>query len=125
MIEIPIVPSVIVTALIVFAVVFCAQYFRVLINDNALSGTDPDSARRFIKSQSFGKRLFMTYIWKHKYNGGQRLGLAIWFLVWHCIHIVVSTAFFAIFWLEISFAAFFDRVLQKELKRRSKACSQG
>jgi len=114
MTEIPIVPSVIVTALIIFAVVFCARYFRVLINDNALSGMDPDSARRFIKSQSFGKRLFMTYIWKHKHNWGQRFGLEIWFLVWHCIHIVVSIAFFAILWLEISSAAFFDRVLQVE-----------
>ena len=93
--------DVLVTAMIVFAVGFCARYFRILINDNALSGMDPGSARQLLKSQSFGKKLFMTYIWRCNTNGKKHMGLAVWFFICHCIHVMASLGLLIMLWYEI------------------------
>jgi len=91
----------IISALIIFAIVFCGKFFRSLIIGNALYGMDTESNKKLMESQTLPDRLFMTYIWKFSLEGKRKMGFAIWFLVWHCIHIISSLTVLIWGWYEV------------------------
>jgi len=81
--------------LVGFLAVFISRGFRTLIISSAFYGMDSYKVNQIKESQSFWKRLFMMYIWKNNTIEKRRLGLAIWFLVFHCIQIVATLTFVA------------------------------
>jgi len=96
-----IMPAILISGLVIFAIVLCTIFFRSLIIGNALYGTNQEkSIKQFMKSQTLVDRLFMTYIWKFSLEKKQNLGFVIWFLICHFIHIASSLVFLFWIWYE-------------------------
>jgi len=84
-------------------------FFREIIKKNIFNGIDKDAAKAYIENLPFRQRLFMTYIKKCNLTGKQRLGLAIWLIVCHFIHVIKVITLMAMVWYEFFLEIFSDR----------------
>lgn len=85
--------------------------FRVVIKINIFNGLDKDTTKEFIKKLSFKQRVFFTYINKCNPTGKQRLGIAIWYIIWHYVHIIAVIIILVMFWQEIILELYFDQII--------------
>jgi len=76
---------------------------------NLFNDIDKDTAKAFIKNLPVRQRLFMSYIKKCNPTGKQRLGLAIWLIICHCIHIIAVIAFIFAIWYEFFLELFLNQ----------------
>ena len=91
---------IVMTAFACFFLVLYSYIFREFIRMNLFNGIDKDTAKVFIKNLPFRQRLFMPYIKRCNPTGKQRLGLAIWLIICHCLHIIAVIAFICAVWYE-------------------------
>ncbi|MCL2426995.1 MAG: hypothetical protein FWD05_11745 [Oscillospiraceae bacterium] len=89
------------TALFSVGMVIISETLRKTIKYCAFYGLDRDTAKQFVKEQSFRSRVLMIYIWKLKPEGEQYLGSAKWFLVWHYINLISYFASFTMLWVDV------------------------
>jgi hypothetical protein len=84
--------------------------FRAIINRVAFLGMDKDAVKKFVKSQTFSARFFITYI-DFDLSKSDETGLAKWFLVWHRISLAAAVPTVILILIDISFELFFNQNL--------------
>ena len=75
----------------------CTWVFRRTVKNIAFKDMDSEKAKVFLQSQSFVKKLFMTYIRTCNPDGKKDIGLMKWILVSHYIHLVASLILLVMF----------------------------
>lgn len=88
----------------------CSKSFRILIRSYAFYGLDISSDSQFAGKLPFGKRLFMTHIWKNPARS-QGLWLARWFLVWHYVHVISYIVLVFLLWKVTLHYHFFSQAI--------------
>ena len=99
---------------IVFGVIFVfySFFYREIIIINVFNGMDKDTIKQYINKQQLKQRVFMTYIVKCNPTGKQRLGIAMWFLLGHYIHAVISIVNIIKIWYEVYLNLFLNQEFQ-------------
>jgi len=99
----------IMTAFYCFFMAIYSYGFREFIRMNLFNGIDKDTAKAFIKNLPFRQRLFITYLKKCNPTGKQRLGIAIWFIICHYVHIIITITLMFMTWHSFLLEVFFNR----------------
>lgn len=102
---------VVMTAFACFFLALYSHIFREYIRMNLFNGISKETAREYIKSLPFRQRLFITYIKKCNPTGKQRLGLAIWLITCHFIHIIAVIALIVAIWYEFLHELVFNQAI--------------
>ncbi|MCL2253503.1 MAG: hypothetical protein FWC09_03590 [Lachnospiraceae bacterium] len=98
--------TIIMNAFCIFFLILYSHRFRKYIKENLFNGIDKNTVNDFIKNFTFKQRFFITYMKECNSTGKQRKGLAVWYIICHCIHILAVISLVIASWFEFFYNLF-------------------